>query len=184
MLPYYAGKCVFAFAYILNEECNLFISCRLKFRPCILTQSINQSTHTTVYYGGVSEFSSIFLCIIEFFQVHPTPPSSSSILSMIEMSSQIMFVLTFFIFRIVGWTVMTYRFIYDGLYVINNGILRTTTAAAAAATTTKRTRTPYYKPTTGSEWFLWYMMTMSILLGALQVYWLIEIFDKVSEILK
>jgi hypothetical protein len=141
-----------------------------------------------VYYGGVSEFSSIFLCIIEFFQVHPTPPSSSSILSMIEMSSQIMFVLTFFIFRIVGWTVMTYRFIYDGLYVINNGILRTTTAATAAAatttTTTKRTRTPYYKPTTGSEWFLWYMMTMSILLGALQVYWLIEIFDKVSEILK
>ena len=107
------------------------------------------------------------------------------------MSSQIMFVLTFFIFRIVGWTVMTYRFINDGLYVINNGILRTTTAAAAAAaaattttTTTKRTRTPYYKPTTGSEWFLWYMMTMSILLGALQVYWLIEIFDKVSEILK
>ena len=86
---------------------------------------------------------------------------------------------------------MTYRFINDGLYVINNGILRTTTAAAAAAaatttttTTTKRTRTPYYKPTTGSEWFLWYMMAMSILLGALQVYWLIEIFDKVSEILK
>ena len=28
--------------YVLNEECNLFISCRLKFRPC---QSIN-NTHT------------------------------------------------------------------------------------------------------------------------------------------
>jgi hypothetical protein len=28
------------------------------------------------------------------------------------------------------------------------------------------------------------MMIMSILLGALQVYWLVEIFDKVSDLLK
>jgi hypothetical protein len=78
---------------------------------------------------------------------------------------------------------MTYRFIYDALYIINNGILRTT-AAATATTKRKRTTLSFYKPTTGSEWFLWYMMIMSILLGALQVYWLVEIFDKVSDILK
>lgn len=54
----------------------------------------------------------------------------------------------------------------------------------STAATKTTTRMGHYKPTRGSEWFLRYMMTMSILLGVLQVYWLVEIFDKVSEMLK
>ena len=71
--------------------------------------------------------------------------------------------LTFFAFRIVGWAYMSTMFISDAYHVIGSGLLKT------------------YRP--GSGWFLWYMMTMSALLGALQVYWLKAILDKVSEIL-
>ncbi len=59
---------------------------------------------------------------------------------------------------------MSAMFISDAYYVIENGLLKT------------------YRP--GSGWFIWYMMTMSVMLGALQVYWLKEIVDKVSEILE
>jgi hypothetical protein len=127
-------------------------------------------SHTKVYFGGVCEFSSIFLCISDFFQVHP--PSSLahpstllfSILTIIETFAQATFVLTFVAFRIIGWMYMSANFISDTYHVIGNGLLRT------------------YRP--GSGWFLWYMMAMSVLLGALQVYWLKTILDKVSEILE
>lgn len=119
-----------------------------------------------VYFGGVSEFSSIFLCILEFFQVFPpstlAPPPTplSSILPIVETVSQAIFVLTFFTFRIVGWTLMAYWFIRDGSYVIRKGIFKT------------------LRP--GSGWFLWYMIAMAIFLGSLQVYWMKEIVDRVS----
>lgn len=125
-----------------------------------------------MYFGGVCEFSSIFLCISDIFQVHPTsslalPPSTmatsllSSILSLVEISSQAAFVVAFFAFRIVGWAFMSFMFISDASYVMRNGLAKT------------------HRP--GCGWFLWYMMTMAVLLGSLQVYWLKVILDKVSE---
>ena len=123
-----------------------------------------------MYFGGVCEFSSIFLCISDFFQVHPpsslAPPSTassllSSILPVVEISSQATFVVTFFAFRIVGWAYMSFMFISDASYVMRNGLAKT------------------YRP--GCGWFLWYMMTMAVLWGSLQVYWLKVILGKVSE---
>jgi hypothetical protein len=120
-----------------------------------------------VYFGGVSEFSSIFLCLAQIFEFYP--PSSlvspdsplSSILPTIVTFSQAMFVITFFAFRIVGWAIMSYRFILDGSFIIKNRLCM--------------------KHNPGSGWFLWYLLTTSGLLGALQVFWLKEIVNKVLE---
>mmetsp|Transcript_32903 Transcript_32903/g.69235 ORF Transcript_32903/g.69235 Transcript_32903/m.69235 type:complete len:315 (+) Transcript_32903:217-1161(+) len=127
------------------------------------------SPYYAVYVGGVSEFSSIFLAIFQFFQYYP--PSSlvasasvlSSIFPAIETVCQGLFVLTFFIFRIVGWAYMTYMILSDGSYVIKHGLLKR------------------YCP--GSGWFLWYLMTVAVLLGALQVFWFGEIAKRVLEVL-
>ncbi len=58
---------------------------------------------------------------------------------------------------------MSYKLLMDGAYVIKNGLLKR------------------YSP--GSGWFLWYLMTMSGLLGALQVFWLGGIANKIIEII-
>mmetsp|Transcript_28951 Transcript_28951/g.61165 ORF Transcript_28951/g.61165 Transcript_28951/m.61165 type:complete len:311 (+) Transcript_28951:225-1157(+) len=121
-----------------------------------------------VYFGGVSEFSSIFLAISQLFQYYPiatlVQPSSilSSILPAIETFSQAMFVITFFLFRIVGWAQKSFMFISDGSYLLKKGLIQ------------------LHSP--GSGWFFWYMVTMDIALGALQVFWMKGIVDKVSEI--
>lgn len=122
-----------------------------------------------VYFGGVSEFSSIFLAIGQLFQYYPPAnlapvfPALSAVFPPLELFSQGMFVLTFFAFRIVGWTRVSYMLLTDSSYVIRNGLVKN------------------YRP--GSGWFLWYLMTMSILLGALQVYWWSGIMNKLSEIM-
>jgi hypothetical protein len=114
----------------------------------------------------VSEFSSIFLAITTLFQYHPPssllPPDSSllALFGTIELLSQAMFVFTFFIFRIVGWVYATYRFLIDCRYVIQNKLVSR------------------YKP--GSGWFLWYLITISIVLSMLQIYWFGQIVEKVS----
>ncbi|KAL7533063.1 hypothetical protein ACHAXR_005016 [Thalassiosira sp. AJA248-18] len=122
-----------------------------------------------VYFGGVSEFSSIFLAVSQLFQYFPpstlvaTSSSLASVLPVIETFCQAMFTITFFIFRIVGWAQKLYILISDGSYIIKNGLLKR------------------YCP--GSGWFLWYLMSMGVLLGALQVYWLEGIANKILEVL-
>lgn len=131
-----------------------------------------------VYIGGVSEFSSIFLCISQFFQFCPpaslVSPYSSSynvlgvhipilhLLSAIEAFSQIMFVISFLMFRIVGWAYCSYRFCTDGSYIMKHGLVRR------------------YSP--GSGWFLWYLLVCCLGLGALQVFWVRGILNKVLEV--
>jgi len=119
-----------------------------------------------VYFGGVSEFSSIFLCISQLFQYYPPSSfgisSTSPILHTLESFSQAMFVLTFFAFRIVGWAIYGYMFVKDGMNILRNGLLQ--------------------KFAPGSTWFLLYLMSMVPLLGALQLYWLGGIMEKLTEI--
>ena len=122
-----------------------------------------------VYFGGVSEFSSIFLCISQLFQYYPpsslaSDPSTSlsSILHSLESFSQALFVLTFFIFRIIGWAYYSYMFISDGLYVLKHDLLQR------------------FSP--GSGWFLIYLLSMAVLLGGLQLYWLGGIVEKLRDI--
>jgi hypothetical protein len=122
-----------------------------------------------VYIGGVCEFSSIFLSISHLFEFYSPSdilgPSSSllPVLPAVITFSQAMFVITFFLFRIVGWALEARRLFSDATYLLKNGLIER------------------YAP--GSGWFLWYLMTMAGLLGALQVYWFGEIVQKVMEIL-
>ena len=73
-----------------------------------------------------------------------------------------MFVLTFFAFRIVGWAIYGYMFVKDGMNILRNGLIQ--------------------KFAPGSTWFLLYLMSMVPLLGALQLYWLGGIMEKLTEI--
>mmetsp|Transcript_8562 Transcript_8562/g.14056 ORF Transcript_8562/g.14056 Transcript_8562/m.14056 type:complete len:86 (+) Transcript_8562:897-1154(+) len=82
-------------------------------------------------------------------------------LKVFELFCQAMFVLTFFIFRIVGWVHTCYKFLLDCRYVIQNKLIRR------------------YQP--GSGWFLWYLITISLLLSALQLFWFCQIVEKVKN---
>lgn len=129
---------------------------------------ISSSPLRAVYFGGVSEFSSIFLCISQLFQYYPPSTLSlpdttlSTILHTLESFCQAMFVLTFFIFRIIGWATYSYMFIRDSVYILKNGLVKR------------------FSP--GSGWFLWYLLSMAVLLGGLQVYWCEGIVKKLGEI--
>ena len=120
-----------------------------------------------VYFGGVSEFSSIFLSVLELFRYYPPAslaPASSGLLRILETAEtccQASFVTTFVLFRIVGWTRQSVLLLSDGAYLLKHDLLRR------------------HRP--GSEWFLKYLMTMSLGLGALQVFWLKSIAEKVLE---
>ena len=122
-----------------------------------------------VYFGGVSEFSSIFLAISTLFQYHPpsalVPADSPKLplLNAVELFCQAMFVLTFFIFRIVGWVHTCYKFLIDCRYVIHNKLV------------------DRYQP--GSGWFLWYLITISLLLSMLQIFWFWQIVEKIKSML-
>ena len=146
-----------------------FIQMHFSIYPHLLTL-VTQFTYSgAVYFGGVSEFSSIFLCISQLFQYYPpsslaSDPSTSlsTILHSLESFSQAMFVLTFFIFRIIGWAYYSYMFISDGLYVLKHDLLKR------------------FSP--GSGWFLLYLLSMAVLLGGLQLYWLGGIVEKLRDI--
>ncbi len=73
----------------------------------------------------------------------------SSTLPGIVTFSRAMFVVTFFAFRIVGWAIMAHKFISDGSFIIKNRLCLV------------------HSP--GSKWFLRYLLTTSVLLGALLV---------------
>mmetsp|Transcript_1842 Transcript_1842/g.2912 ORF Transcript_1842/g.2912 Transcript_1842/m.2912 type:complete len:150 (+) Transcript_1842:1-450(+) len=123
--------------------------------------------HYAVYFGGVSEFSSIFLALSTLFQYHPpsalVPADSPKLplLKALELFCQAMFVLTFFIFRIVGWLHTTTKFLIDSRYVMRNKLVNR------------------YQP--GSGWFLWYLITISLLLSMLQIFWFWQIVEKVKS---
>ena len=129
--------------------------------------SLHHSISNAVYFGGVSEFSSIFLALSTLFQYHPPSALVSAdssylpLLQVLELFCQAMFVLTFFIFRIVGWVYTCYKFLFDCRYVIQNNLVKS------------------YQP--GSGWFLWYLITISLLLSALQMFWFWQIVEKVQS---
>ena len=84
------------------------------------------------------------------------------ILKTAETCCQAAFVATFVLFRIVGWTRQSARLLADGAHLLRGGALR--------------------RQRPGAEWFLTYLMTMSLCLGALQVFWLKGIAEKVMEV--
>ena len=140
------------------------MSCRIVSSDKLL---LHPSISNAVYFGGVSEFSSIFLALSTLFQYHPPSALVSAdsshlpLLQVLELFCQAMFVLTFFIFRIVGWVHTCYKFLFDCRYVIQNNLVKS------------------YQP--GSGWFLWYLITISLLLSAIQMFWFWQIAEKVKS---
>mmetsp|Transcript_22530 Transcript_22530/g.47138 ORF Transcript_22530/g.47138 Transcript_22530/m.47138 type:complete len:338 (-) Transcript_22530:67-1080(-) len=120
------------------------------------------------YFGGVSEFSSIFLCVADLFRYFPpssfqtSSPSVVNFLSSLELGAQGMFVLTFFNFRILGWIYLSSLLFKDAVQALKRGLMQ------------------QYCP--GSRWFLLYLLSMSILLGGLQAFWFRQIIEKAVEV--
>mmetsp|Transcript_11644 Transcript_11644/g.18911 ORF Transcript_11644/g.18911 Transcript_11644/m.18911 type:complete len:319 (-) Transcript_11644:211-1167(-) len=165
----------FVVSMFFEEHCTRIMMCHhfLAFICGFFCLVYEVNPFYAVYIGGVSEFSSIFLCISQFFQFCPpaslVSPSSSYVLpilhllSAIEAFSQIMFVISFLMFRIVGWAYLSYLLCKDGSYIMKHGLCRR------------------YSP--GSGWFLWYLLACSLGLGALQVFWVRGIVNKVLEVM-
>lgn len=114
-----------------------------------------------VYFGGVTEFSSIFLVFVDIGKYFPPPPDS--LWSKAEFFCQVAFLLTFFQYRVVGWIRETYRFLSDVQHLFQGGLVEK------------------YRP--GSSWFLVYLATCSVLLGALQIFWFGQIMTEAMKVL-
>mmetsp|Transcript_24616 Transcript_24616/g.55712 ORF Transcript_24616/g.55712 Transcript_24616/m.55712 type:complete len:301 (+) Transcript_24616:381-1283(+) len=120
-----------------------------------------------VYFGGVSEFSSIFLVFAQSFEYFPperlADPGTSlgAMLTGFQLFCQAGFVVTFFLFRILGWFRHSVSLMRDARYIVKHGLLER------------------FSP--GSGWFLYFLITMSVLLGGLQIYWMHGIIVKLSE---
>eukprot|EP00578_Thalassiosira_sp_NH16_P013066 CAMPEP_0181120580 /NCGR_PEP_ID=MMETSP1071-20121207/24236_1 /TAXON_ID=35127 /ORGANISM="Thalassiosira sp., Strain NH16" /LENGTH=308 /DNA_ID=CAMNT_0023205253 /DNA_START=262 /DNA_END=1188 /DNA_ORIENTATION=+ len=161
----------FVTSFFFEEHCTMIMMTHhlLAFFCGFFCLWYEVNPYYAVYIGGVCEFSSIFLAVAQTFQYYPpsylvsaTSSSLTSTLLAIESFCQGMFVLTFFLFRIVGWARMSYMFFSDTSYIIKHDLLRR------------------LRP--GSGWFLWYLVIISGLLGALQVYWIGGIFNKLLEL--
>ena len=115
----------------------------------------------------MSEFSSIFLVFAQSFEYFPperlADPGTSlvAMLTGFQLCCQAGFVVTFFLFRILGWFRHSVSLMRDAKYIVKHGLLER------------------FSP--GSGWFLYFLITMSVLLGGLQVYWMHGIVVKLSE---
>lgn len=109
-----------------------------------------------VYYGGTCEFSSIFLVFVDLFKYFPPP--EESFLSKFEFICQISFVLTFFWYRVVGWIrVLIMELLPDLNHILKEGLIEK------------------LRPGTSIRWFAYYLGSIGILLGALQLFWFSQI---------
>lgn len=118
-------------------------------------------SYYSVFYAGCSEFSSIFLVwadLNEFFPIKEGSP-----LDVFVFGCGVLFAVTFFHFRVVGW-------IRHSLPLWNDVLDLTRTG-----------KVEQYRP--GKARFLYLFLSLDVLLGALQLYWFGEIAQKVVEAL-
>jgi len=161
----------FIASIFVEEHCTLIMMMHhlLAFVCGLFCLVYEVNPYYAVYFGGMTEVSSMFLCISELFIYYPaaslvsSSSALSSILPAIELFCQATFVITFFLYRIVGWAQKGYMLISDGSYIIKNGLLQR------------------YRP--GSGWVLWYLYSIVVGLGALQVFWFWIIIGKILEML-
>jgi hypothetical protein len=115
-----------------------------------------------IYFGGCSEFSSIFLVLCDFDVYFPT--NRGSLWGGFIFASQVGFTVTFFYYRVIGWWKVSYQLWSDVLHVLKNDIMQ------------------QYRP--GKTWFLYVFLVLDLVLGLLQVYWFgFGILPKIMEIL-
>jgi hypothetical protein len=108
--------------------------------------------HYAIFFGGCSEISSIFLVICDFDVYFPAGRGSAW--GAFVTFCQLAFTLTFFYYRGVGWWKVSYNLWSDALTVL------------------KKTPANVGLPT-GKKWFLYVFLAADVMLGSLQLYWIL-----------
>mmetsp|Transcript_11943 Transcript_11943/g.17535 ORF Transcript_11943/g.17535 Transcript_11943/m.17535 type:complete len:296 (-) Transcript_11943:436-1323(-) len=117
--------------------------------------------HYAIYAGGVSEFSSIFLFLIDLAKYFP--PKDDTPFATFIFVCQVFFVISFFSYRIIGWLKVSISLWSDGLSALKNGTAE------------------QYRP--GKSYVLVTFLLVNALLGSLQVLWSFEILKAAAKIL-
>lgn len=104
----------------------------------------------SVFFGGCSEISTIFLVVIDFDKYFPVEDKGST-LGLIITICQACFTVTFLYYRVIGWWQVSFQLWSDVFHVAKKGSIED------------------YRP--GKGWFLYGFLVMDFLLGSLQIYW-------------
>jgi hypothetical protein len=113
----------------------------------------------SVFYGGCSELSSIFLVWADADQFFP--PTGGSFYDLFVLFSKGMFALSFFFYRVYGWILYSIPLWKDTLQVLKTGSAE--------------------KLRPGKSSFLYLFLVLNVLLGALQLFWFGQIIEKVIK---
>jgi hypothetical protein len=119
--------------------------------------------HYAVFFGGLSEFSSIFLVFCDLEVFFPAHMQEDSWYGKFIFGCQVIFTITFFMYRVVGWWYVSLRLWRDAYYVLSKGIVE--------------------KLRPGKSYVLYMFLAADITLGTLQVFWFYQILLKVQEVL-
>jgi hypothetical protein len=136
----------------------------------------------SIYYGGCSELSSIFLVWTDVTDMFPMVGSSSSstttttaamVVGSIVQVSKVLFVITFIYYRVIGWIFQVGIPLWKDTWHV-----QTTLAMKKSSSTTTITT-----KSSNVQWLLSTFLGLSVVLGALQVYWFVEILHNVQQAL-
>ena len=116
-------------------------------------------SYYSIFYGGCSEFSSIFLIFLDKNQVIPIQPGSMR--ETWVMICQVLFFFTFSYYRIYGWIANSVPLWRDCEHVIRSGSIET------------------HRP--GKAYFLRVFQGMDFTLGALQCFWYYKILTTIAS---
>ena len=107
--------------------------------------------HYAIFFGGCSEISTMALVWVDLDRFFPASGQNNAWATFIFVN-QVIFVLTFIAYRIIGWPINSVTLWKD----VVNGVLPHPTLSQL-------------RP--GKVWFLYVFLFMSVALGALQIYW-------------
>lgn len=116
----------------------------------------------SVFYGGCSEVSSIFLVVADLDQFFP-PATEDSFYGVFILACKGLFAITFTIYRVFGWIRYSFPLWHDVLHVLGTGSAE--------------------KQRPGKTSFLYVFLCLNVTLGALQIYWFGLIGQQVAEML-
>lgn len=119
--------------------------------------------HYAIFFGGLSEFSSIFLVFCDLEVFFPAHMQEDSWYGKFIFGCQVIFTITFFMYRVVGWWYVSIQLWKDAHYVWSNGIVD--------------------KLRPGKSYVLYMFLAADVILGTLQVFWFYQILLKVQEVL-
>lgn len=119
--------------------------------------------HYAIFFGGLSEFSSIFLVFCDLEVFFPAHMQEDSFYGKFIFGCQVIFAITFFMYRVVGWWYVSVQLWKDAYYVLSKGIAQ--------------------KLRPGRSYVLYMFLAADVILGTLQVFWFYQILLKVQEVL-